>query len=112
LGVEDDEIVVASLEENRKVQNIRRDPRVSLSIETGRIATSGRHSGLQEYLVLHGQARIQEGGAAQLLQHLAYSYLGPHLRFPSMDNPPPGYVTRITPRRFGGVGPWANGGDE
>jgi hypothetical protein len=23
-----------------------------------------------------------------------------------MPNPPPGFVTRITPERFGGVGPW------
>ena len=25
----------------------------------------------------------------------------------AMDDPPPGYVLRITPERFGGVGPWA-----
>jgi hypothetical protein len=24
-----------------------------------------------------------------------------------MPDPPPGRVTRITPERFGGVGPWA-----
>jgi hypothetical protein len=23
-----------------------------------------------------------------------------------MANPPPGYVTRVTPERIGGVGPW------
>ena len=23
-----------------------------------------------------------------------------------MDDPPPGYVTRVTPERVGGVGPW------
>jgi PPOX class probable F420-dependent enzyme len=106
-GVDGDEIVIASMGENRKVQNIRRDPRVSLSMETDLITTSGRHSGLHQYLVIHGHARVQEGGAAQLLQELAYSYMGPNVKFPPMDNPPPGYVTRITPSRFGGVGPWA-----
>jgi PPOX class probable F420-dependent enzyme len=111
LGVDGDEIVIASMGENRKVQNIRRDPRVSLSMETDRIATSGRHSGLQQYLVIHGHARVQEGGAAQLLQELAYNYMGPNVKFPPMDNPPPGYVTRITPSRFGGVGPWADGSE-
>jgi hypothetical protein len=25
-----------------------------------------------------------------------------------MDDPPPGYVLRITPTRIGGVGPWAS----
>jgi hypothetical protein len=26
--------------------------------------------------------------------------------FPNMPDPPQGYVTRITPERLGGVGPW------
>jgi hypothetical protein len=26
--------------------------------------------------------------------------------FPPMENPPPGYITRIAPERIGGVGPW------
>ena len=62
--------------------------------------------GLTEYLVVHGRARITEGGAADLLQRLAYSYLGPNVKFPPMPDPPPGYVTRITVERVAGVGPW------
>jgi hypothetical protein len=27
-----------------------------------------------------------------------------------MHDPPPGFVTRITPERIGGVGPWVSGG--
>ena len=35
---------------------------------------------------------------------------GPDVRFPPMDNPPPGYITHITVDRVAGVGPWAAGG--
>jgi hypothetical protein len=64
-------------------------------------------TGLNEYLVVYGTARITEGGAAELLQHLAHAYLGPEVRFPPMDNPPPGYITHISVDRVAGVGPWA-----
>jgi hypothetical protein len=98
-----DEVVAAHLPEHRKVRNIRNDSRVALSIET-----SERNAiGLNEYLVIYGTARISEGGAAELLQELAHTYLGPGVRFPPMNNPPPGYITHITVDRISGVGPWA-----
>ncbi len=55
----------------------------------------------------NGTARITEGGAAKLLQKLAHTYLGAGVRFPPMDNPPPGFITRIRVDRISGVGPWA-----
>jgi PPOX class probable F420-dependent enzyme len=103
VGLDGDEIVAAHLMRSQKVRNIERDPRVALSIETNRT----NDIGLLEYLVVHGRARIQEGGAPELLQQLAYTYLGPDVRFPPMPDPPPGYVSRITIERLGGVGPWA-----
>ena len=104
IGLDDGEIVIGSLPRNRKVRNIERDPRVVLSIETGRV---GNH-GLAEYLVVHGRARVVAGGAPELLQRLAHVYMGPDVRFPPMPNPPPGYVIRIEPRRFSGNGPWSD----
>lgn len=102
VGIEDEEIVCAHLGAYQKVKNVRRDSRVVLSMETG-----GRNPiGLDHYLVVSGRARVTEGGAAQLLQRLAHVYLGPDVKFPPMDNPPPGYVIRITPERVTGVGPW------
>ena len=62
--------------------------------------------GLLQYLVVHGRARVTEGGAPELLQALAHRYLGPDVKFPPMDDPPPGFVLHITPERLGGVGPW------
>ena len=93
----------AHLFANRKVRNVQRDPRVTLSIE----GTGLSDRGLKEYLVVHGHARIEDGGAAELLQRLAHVYLGPDVRFPPMDDPPAGFVMRTTPLRVGGVGPWA-----
>jgi PPOX class probable F420-dependent enzyme len=103
VGLEGDEVVSAHLGRWQKVRNVERDPRVSLSIETDTI----NEIGLPEYLVVHGRARIQEGGAPELLQRLAYTYIGPDVVFPPMPDPPPGFVTRITVERLGGVGPWA-----
>ncbi len=103
VGLDGDEIVAAHLPEHRKIRNIRNDSRVALSIET-----SNRNDiGLTEYLVVYGTARVTEGGAPELLQELAHTYLGPNVKFPPMDNPPPGYITHITVDRVAGVGPWA-----
>jgi hypothetical protein len=76
---------------------------VSLSIE----GTEIQPPGLLQYLVAHGRAHITEGGAPELLQQLAYRYLGPEVTFPPMPDPPPGFVLRIQVERVGGVGPWA-----
>ena len=52
-------------------------------------------------------ARVEEGGAPELLQQLAHVYLGPDVKFPPMDDPPPGFITHIAVEHIGGVGPWA-----
>jgi PPOX class probable F420-dependent enzyme len=104
VGLDRDELVSGHLAaEQRKLQNVRRDPRVTLSFEGTRV----RPPGLMEYLVVHGRARLEEGGATELLQRLARVYLGPNVKFPPMDDPPPGVTMRIEVERVGGVGPWA-----
>jgi PPOX class probable F420-dependent enzyme len=103
VGMEGEDIVFASLGPRRKLDNIARDPRVALSIE----GTKSNPMGLREYLVVHGTARIEEGGGPELLQRLAHTYLGADVTFPPMDDPPPGVVVHIAPERLGGVGPWA-----
>jgi PPOX class probable F420-dependent enzyme len=103
VGLDGEEIVSAHLAERQKVRNIRRDSRVSISLESG----THNDRGLVEYLVVRGTARITEGGAAELLQQLAHVYLGPGIRFPDIDDPPPGFITHIAVERIGGVGPWA-----
>jgi hypothetical protein len=94
---------------HQKVKNIRRDPRVALSM----LGDKTNVMGMREYVVVHGKARVTEGGTVNLLHTLAPIYLGPNADYP----PPsrrniPGYVTRITPDRFGEIGPWSAPGAE
>jgi PPOX class probable F420-dependent enzyme len=105
VGLLDDEIVFAHLGAGQKIRNLRRDPRVVLSVE----GTEIQPPGLQQYLIVHGTARVTEGGGPELLQELAHVYLGPDVKFPAFDDPPPGVIVHITADRIGGVGPWADG---
>jgi PPOX class probable F420-dependent enzyme len=102
VGIEGEEFVLGHLAMHQKVKNIRRDPRVALSF-LGYNTTQG----MREYVVVYGNARVTEGGAVPLLQRLAPIYLGPGAEYPptSMRNIA-GYVTRVTPARFSGIGPW------
>ena len=104
VGLEGDELVSGHLSSaQRKLRNIQRDPRVSMSIEGTRVHPPG----LKEYLVIHGHARLEEGRAPELLQRLARTYLGPDVKFPPMDDPPAGHVMHVAVERIGGIGPWA-----
>ncbi len=103
VGLNGDEIVCAHLPYLQKLRNIERDPRVALSIE----APGETGLGLQHYLVIHGRARVTEGGAQELLEELGHTYLGPDVKFRPMPDPPPGYITHIEVDRVTGVGPWA-----
>jgi PPOX class probable F420-dependent enzyme len=104
VGLDGDEIVSGHLRLQQKLRNVERDPRVALSVE----GTVLQPPGLKQYLLVHGHAGIEKGGAAELLQRLAHVYLGPDVRFPPMDDPPPGFVLRTTVDRVGGVGPWVS----
>jgi PPOX class probable F420-dependent enzyme len=105
VGIDDEEFVIGHLALHQKIKNIRRDPRVALSF----IGRNTSKQGMREYVVAYGRARITEGGAVPLLQRLTPLYLGPKVEFPppSMRNIP-GFITRIAPDRFSGVGPWAD----
>lgn len=102
IGLDGEDIVAGHLPRNQKVKNIEHDPRVAISLETDTKSSMG----FTEYAVLYGHARIEAGGAPELLQRLAGVYIAPGVKFPPMDNPPPGYVTRIRIDRIDGVGPW------
>ena len=89
VGLDGDEIIFATLPDQRKLRNLRRDSRIALSIPS----TVTNEWGLLEYLVVYGTARVTEGGAAEILQRLAYTYIGPDVVFPGMPNPPPGMTS-------------------
>ena len=98
IGLEGDEVVIGTMYDQPKLENIRRDERVAISFETGRTSPMG----LDGYIVLHGRARLTDGGAPQLLQRLAYGYIGPDVVFPGFPDPPDGWVIRIAVDRITG----------
>lgn len=103
VAIDGDDLMTAHLNPGqRKLENVRRDPRVVLSFEGKEVQPPG----LRQYIVIHGRAAIEDGGAPELLQQLAHVHLGEDVRFPPMDDPPPGVRMRIEIDRVGGVGPW------
>jgi PPOX class probable F420-dependent enzyme len=106
VGMDGDEIVSAHLARHKKLDNVARDPRVALSVESTETDVA---TGMTAYLVVYGRARITEGGAPELLRRLAQTYLGPDATYPP-SGAPPGYIVHITVERVAGVGPWARGG--
>jgi PPOX class probable F420-dependent enzyme len=103
IGLDGEELVIASLPKRIKVRNVERDPRVAVVVQSPTKSTRG----LDEYLVVHGTARITEGGAPGLLQQLAHTYLGPDAVFPGPDAPA-GYIFHITPEKVLGEGDWTD----
>ena len=98
----DDELVTGHLAEHVKVRNIRRDPHVALTF-----VSTERSGPFAPYLSIKGTARVEEGGAPEMLVELVTALFGPNTGFPP-PNAPPGYLTRITVDKVGGVGPWAS----
>ena len=104
-GFDGDEIVMATFFalEQRKLANMRRDPRITLSIQAKEFSGQG----LWPYAVIQGRVdRITEGGALEVMDRLSEFYLGPGQQYPMRDAPD-GVVVHVTIDRVYGQGPWA-----
>jgi PPOX class probable F420-dependent enzyme len=102
-GFDGDEAVFATFfgTDQRKLRNLRRDPRVTLSFQ----ANEHTGEGLHPYVVIRGRGRITEGGALEVMDRLAEHYIGPGATYPMRDVPA-GVVTRVTVEEIYGHGPW------
>src|SRR5271156_5224067 len=96
-----DELVTAHLGEHKKVRNVRKDPRVAVTI----VSVDPSIKGMRPYLSVTGTARIVEGGAPALLKQLNPVLGDPDAKFPP-DGAPAGFLTRIRIDKVGGIGPW------
>jgi hypothetical protein len=96
VGWDGNEIVAGHLADHVKLRNIRRDPRMTLSVES-----DAPFEGFSPYLVIKGIARVEEGGAVPVLRRITDGQFPP-----PGDNWPEGFVMRISPRHLSGTGPW------
>ena len=93
IGVEDDEIVVGHLGQGRKLTNIERDPRVACPPSR---QTARTRSGCRTTSSSKGRPGSPMEGPTELLRRLAHTYLGPDVKFPPFDDPPPGRAIRYS----------------
>lgn len=98
-GLEGDDLVWASFFDQRKLNNLRRDPRITVSFEQ----RAPSDELLQPYLVVRGRATITEGGAMPVMDRLGEAYVGGP--FPNRAMPE-GFVVRVEINEIYGLGPW------
>jgi PPOX class probable F420-dependent enzyme len=106
VAVDGDDLVWSTFYDQRKVANLRRDPRITISFQA-REPDSGF---LYPYLVAAGTATISEGGALEVMDRLAAAYTGAD-RFPNRDVPP-GLTIRVHVERLYGTGTWREAAEE
>lgn len=101
-GFDGDEVVFATFfPDQRKIHNLRSDPRVSLSFQ----ATEYEGEGLYPYVVIRGLASLSDGGALAVMDRLAEAYIGPGATYP-MREFPDGAVIHVAVETIYGTGPW------
>lgn len=105
VGLDGDEIVSGHMDERVKLRNVRRDPRVVISLD----APVEPGTFLAEYAVVYGTGRVTEGGASDLLHRLGKVYVGADFEFPVTAAADAGFVLRVSVDRVTGHGPWVSG---
>lgn len=96
IDVEDDEVLFNTAEGRLKPRNLRRDPRIILSVQD--------RNDLQSYMVFHGTATVTEAGADAHIDKLAKRFLGVD-KYPFRRPGEKRLIVRIKVDRIGGYGP-------
>ena len=102
--VNGDEILFGTSGSSRKVHNLRRDPRVVLSIQD----EERNERGFQRHLIINGTATLQPGPDPALMDRLAMKYLGVRRHPLALRDSPDMVVVRVAVDRVSGVGPWVD----
>lgn len=97
-----DEILFGTDSHSQKAKNLRRDPRIVLSIED----TERNERGFQRHLVVRGTAQLEIGADPELMDRLAAKYAGLTRHPLALRDSPTCAVIRVAIDRISGVGPW------
>ena len=96
MDVDGNEVLFNTAEGRHKTQNLRRDPRIKVSVQD--------RNDPQAYAVFHGTARVTEAGADEHIDKLAQRFLGAD-KYPFRQPGEKRLVMRIAVDRIGGFGP-------
>jgi PPOX class probable F420-dependent enzyme len=91
IAMDGDELVMMHSAEHLKVRNLRRDPRVVVSIESEDRSAAGPDPSFQFHLVVYGKVTVIEGAAPDLAPLICANY-----GCAPPPNVPTGYITRIS----------------
>lgn len=101
-GVREDHILFCTEGNTAKVANIRRDPRVVLSIED----EARNLSGTQQHLVVRGRAEVVGPADKDLCDELCRVYVGTADHPLNLSRSDTALTISVTVERLGGNGPW------
>ena len=96
MDVEGDEVLFNTSEGRRKPENIRRDPRIIVSVQD--------RNNPQAYAVFHGKATLSHENADAHIDKLAKRFLGAD-KYPFRQPGEKRVIVRIAVDRIGGAGP-------
>ena len=96
VDVDGDDVVFNTAEGRLKPKNLRRDPRVIVSVQD--------RNDPQSYMVFHGKATVTEAGADDHIDKLAKRFLGTD-KYPFRRPGEKRLIVRVKPDRIGGYGP-------
>src|SRR5207253_5000973 len=96
MDVDGDEVLFNTAEGRRKPGNIRRDPRVMVSVQD--------RNNPQAYAVFYGKGRVIEAGADEHIDKLAKRFLGVD-KYPFRQPTEKRLIVRTKVDRIGGYGP-------
>ncbi|HBL18336.1 MAG TPA: PPOX class F420-dependent oxidoreductase [Elusimicrobia bacterium] len=96
MDVDGDEVLFNTAEGRLKPRNLRRDPRVIISVQD--------RNDPQSYMVFHGRASVTESGADEHIDTLARRFLGVD-KYPFRRPGEKRLLVRVKVDRIGGYGP-------
>ncbi len=96
MDVEGDQVLFNTADGRLKPKNLRRDPRVIISVQD--------RNDPQSYMVFHGRASVTEAGADDHIDKLAKRFLGAD-KYPFRRPGEKRLIVRVAVDRIGGYGP-------